>query len=122
MWKIPESKEFSSQNIILYPLNVEKHIPELFKAATENLPEDYDLFKYVPTGPYKTVEEMAEWASNFGLPNKIDFSVYSKRLKKFVGMCSILNINSNNGVAELGSIWYSVEAQRTEINSETIFT
>jgi len=49
----------------------------------------------------------------------IVFIIFSKRLGKTVRSCSIINIDSISGNAEIGSVWYSNEARNTEINSAT---
>jgi len=50
----------------------------------------------------------------------IVFIIFSKRLGKTVGSCSIINIDSMSGNAEIGSVWYSNEARNTEINSAAV--
>jgi RimJ/RimL family protein N-acetyltransferase len=51
----------------------------------------------------------------------IVLTVFSTEHSARVGMISIMNIVPEHGRAELGSIWYTPSAQKTRINTETIF-
>ena len=72
-------------------------------------------------GPFNNAREIISYIeSQTANADIIVFTVYSKRLGKTVGSCSIINIDSMSGNAEIGSVWYSDEARNTEINSATV--
>jgi len=119
MWIRPEEKDIEGQWVRLEILNPEFHGEDLYQMTTT----DGDrVFQYMMYGPFTGKNEFKEWlAKQVKLTDHNIYSVYSKRLKKYVGMYSILNIDEKNGRAELGSIWYGKEAQKTEINTETSY-
>lgn len=121
MYKMPYHTLLETAYVELRSYDLEKHAEELYEAMNEE-GMSASLFTYMPTPPLLSVEDVREefkrWTSN---PNVCMYTVYSKRLKRCVGTVSIMSIDCEHGTAELGYIWYSKTAQRTEVNTETIY-
>jgi RimJ/RimL family protein N-acetyltransferase len=122
MWIRPEKMNFEGNRVRIELLNPKLHNEDLYEMAISSKDEDHSIFRYMAFGPFINKNELNLWLekqSNMGDRNV--YSIYSKRLNKYVGMYSLINIDEKNGRVELGSIWYGKEAQRTEINTETTY-
>jgi RimJ/RimL family protein N-acetyltransferase len=65
---------------------------------------------------------MHRWLSSIqNSQDPVFYTVYSHALRRKVGMVSILNIAADAGRAELGHIWYSPLAQKSNVNTEATF-
>lgn len=123
MFKRPDLYHMEGDSIILDKLSAERHFHDLFEQYECSIRQNPDIFKFMFFGAISNGGDFLNWLeTQEKITDRLTFAVYSKRIKKYVGMFSILNVDENHGRAELGSIWYGVEAQRTEINSETTFT
>ena len=121
MYCRPKKEVFDGKYVILEKLNSEKHLDDLFENSNLN-DDQHSIFTYLPYGPFKTKDDLKVWLlSQEKITDRVIYSVYSKRIGKFVGMSSIINIDEKVGRAEIGSIWYGKLAQRTEINTEATY-
>ena len=122
MWIRPKEESFEGNWALIEKLNPKVHCDDLYEMAISSIDEDNSIFRYMAFGPFSDKDEMNLWLEKqSAMGDRNVYSVYSKRLKKYVGMYSIINIDEKNGRAELGSIWYGKEAQGTEINTETTY-
>lgn len=83
-----EKKSFDGAWVNLEPLNKEIHAAALFQALG-NADDQNEIFTYMPYGPFTNIAEFIEWAekqANTGDRNV--YCVFSKRLHKYVGICS----------------------------------
>ena len=122
-WHLPDPRKIlENESVELSEVEIERDISALFKAASieEN---GIDIFKYsLAAGPFNKIEEFKVYLENkVSTPNSLNYTVYSYRLNKVVGNMSLLNINSPHGTAEVGSIWLTSHAQKTEINSQSVY-
>ena len=121
MWIRPERKTFEGKWVILEVLDQDMHYKDLYDMAMSSTNEN-DIFRYMLYGPFTNENDFKEWMQRqVNMNDVIIYSVYSKRLNRYVGIYSILNIDVKNGRAELGGIWYGKMAQKTEINTETSY-
>ena len=118
MFKHPELKIFENPAVTILPLS-KKHSTQLFKASKSGEDEIFYHLFFVPFEVEAELENFIE--SSLAAKTVLTFSIFSKRLNQLVGTCSILNIDTESGNVELGSIWYAKKAQGTEINSNTIY-
>ncbi|MBP8084060.1 MAG: GNAT family N-acetyltransferase [Spirochaetes bacterium] len=116
MFRKPEKIKLENEFVKLTPMTPDDAVT-LFEAASEN--GDF-IFHHMFFGPFNNVPEVKSYIEiQTSNADNIVFTVFSKRLGKTVGSCSIINIDSISGNAEIGSVWYSDEARNTEINSAT---
>ena len=117
MFKRPDKKLIDGEWVRIELLNPQLHCHDLYQMTNSN-----SIFSFMLFGPFKDQVEFNTWLEiQAELSDRLTYSIYSKRLHKYVGMYSIMNIDVVNGKAELGSIWYGKCAQRTEINTETTY-
>lgn len=121
VWIFPNPESIDGTFVCLERLNAARHSEDLFRMATTGN-EDNAIFRFMMFGPFRDKGEFEVWIQEQEKrTDRVIIAVYSKRLGKYVGTYSILNIDTSCGRAELGSIWYGLEAQRSEINTETTF-
>lgn len=119
---------FPSANIILENdhikitgVDLHQDLESLFSAASIQTNAE-DLFKYhVNIPPIDSIAVFETYMqSKLSLPTEVMYKIFSKRLNKLVGCASLMNIRNDHGVIEVGSIWYSKVAQKTEINTNAM--
>lgn len=73
-------------------------------------------------GPFDSVHGMQQWLE-VGAKSKdpLFFTVHHRESKFRLGMVSFLNIVSDMRRLELGHIWYSLDAQRSNVNTESAY-
>lgn len=121
MYLRPTKDKLIGNFVILEKLSTNKHLFDLYENSHSDDQQD-TIFTFMMFGPFRSQDDFKNWLiSQESLTDRIIYSVYSKRIGQYVGMCSIINIDENFGRAEIGSIWYGKIAQRTEINSESIY-
>jgi len=120
MFKRPDKQLIDGEWVRIELLNPQLHRVDLFQMT--NGSNSDNIFSFMSFGPFKNKDEFDTWLEKQAeLSDRLTYSIYSKRLNKYVGMYSIINIDIMNGKAELGSIWYGECAQKTEINTETTY-
>ena len=122
-WPEPQADlKISGKSVEIYSLNPDDHLIPLFEAAcVQN--NGVDIFKYnLSSGPFTEIDQFRAYLQKkLDNPNNQPYAVYSKRLQKFVGAFSLHEFSPQYGHIEIGSIWYTKEAQRTEINTEVLY-
>ncbi len=121
-WGYP-SNELVLENswVTVSGVEVGRDVDALFRAASLAMNGD-DIFKYFVNIP--AFEDLNTFRSyleaRVSAPAEVIYKVFSKRLGRLVGCASLMNIKPEHGTVEIGSIWYSKEAQRTEVNTNTM--
>ena len=73
-------------------------------------------------GPFDSTHSMQEWlAGGTRLSDPLFFAVHHLESKQRIGMVSFMNIVSDMRRLELGHIWYSLDFQRSNVNTEAIY-
>lgn len=117
----PEVAELRGQHVTISRLNPEADIDDLY-AVSHGSDEFERLWTYLWYGPFPDKDSMHRWLSSIqNSQDPIFYTVYSHALRRKVGMVSILNIAPDAGRAELGHIWYSPLAQKSNVNTEATF-
>jgi RimJ/RimL family protein N-acetyltransferase len=112
--------EHVGQFIRLVPTEPARDSLELFVAA--NAGDAEALWRYMTRGPFASEAEFRSYL--VGLQGRDDWQPYTVRRiedSATLGMLSVMRIEPRDGVAELGSIWYTPAAQRTATNTECIY-
>lgn len=120
-WPAPQRQVYEGRWVRLTPLLAEADAEELFLAGHEP-PEAREIWRYLGHGPFANIEQWRAWLRSVqDAADPIFFTVTRKPSGRRVGMISILRITPKHGCAELGHIWYGLAAQRTAVNTETVF-
>ena len=122
-WPKPQADHIiKGKSVEIYPVNIQRHLEHLFRAACIQTNGE-DIFKYnLSSGPFLEIDQFRAYLEKkLDNPTNQPFAVYSKRLKEFVGAFSLHEFSMQYGHIEIGSIWYTKKAQRTEINTEVLY-
>ncbi len=107
--------------VTLEPQNAEQHGEELYHAG-HSTEEALRIWDYLTYGPWDNVESykntLKAQSSSF---DPIFFTIRSKITGKACGQASFLDINAQNGVIEIGHIWFGTELQKTPGGTEALF-
>ena len=102
----------------LEPLDVERHGDDL-QAAQAGAPE---IWMYLPDGPFEGERDFRDWLTGRAASSDaLFYAIVDRASGHATGMASYLRIKPNNGVIEVGYIWYSPALQRTPAATETMY-
>ncbi len=117
----PARTRYEGRFVTLAPLDPASDLPELFACSHGNLASE-QLWTYMGYGPFKDLAGMGEWLRKVApSADPLFFAVTDRSSGKPVGMVSFLNIAPEARRLELGHIWYAPAAQRTKVNTESIY-
>ena len=117
--RAPGRRVLEGRFVRLEPVDPGAHAEGLWRAANDGSPAAPGVWTYLPYGPFPYVESMRSWiASVEPSDDPLFLAVVTERGP--VGMTSFLNADTAHRRVELGHIWYSPIAQRTEANTESV--
>jgi RimJ/RimL family protein N-acetyltransferase len=121
-WEHPDLAVFDGHFVTLEPLDPERHIEALFAASNGDEARE-SVWRYVPSGPFASQEEMQQWMRDpmTGTPHILAWAVVSKEHGEPVGMIGLHSIVSEHGRAEVGHVWLSPKVHRSKINTEMVY-
>ena len=122
-WGFP-SRNISLENkaVVITAADLDIDLTPLYMAASI-ANNDEDLFQYHVNVPPMIDEKKFEFylMNKLKQPSEVVYKIFSKRLNEIVGCASLMNTRPEHGSIEVGSIWYSKKAQRTEINTSAMY-
>ncbi len=117
----PRRKSYQGTYVRLVPVDPESDVDELFSGAHGNAAAEA-LWTYMPYGPFGDRGAMRSWLETCASStDPLFFTVHDLRSGRRVGMVSFLNVVSVMRTIELGHIWYQPQAQRSKINTESVY-
>ncbi len=117
----PRREPLEGSHVRLEPLDRSAHGTGLF-ACSHPDPGAAALWTYMPYGPFADEAAMGDWLASIApSADPIFFAVVDRSTDAAAGMVSFLNIDAPMRHVELGHIWYGPVAQRTRVNTESIF-
>jgi RimJ/RimL family protein N-acetyltransferase len=104
--------------VTLSPVDPPKHSGPLFEATRETP----DVWTYLGYGPFDDEAAMRTWLGSL-VPqdDPLFLTVTDRASDSPVGVVAFMNVDSAMRHLELGNIWYAPAAQRTRVNTETVF-
>ena len=104
-------------------LDIEKHADDLYHAFAKDT--DHSNWTYLPYGPFDGEEgfdEFKAWMkSTCAAEDPLFHTVIDLKSNKAVGIASLMRIEPQVGVIEVGHIHFSPLMQRTPISTEALF-
>ena len=117
----PRRQMYGGQFVSLTPMDAAADAPELY-AASHGDPVREQLWTYMSNGPFADQAAMQGWLEQCQTSTEpIFFTVTDRAAGRRMGVVSFLNIVPVQRRVELGHIWYAPEAQRTKVNTESIY-
>ena len=121
VWPVPPRQAHEGRHVRLTPLRADEDAAELYQAGHEPA-EAREIWRHLWYGPFASEAEFRPWLRSVqDGADPLFFTVTSKQTGRRVGMISIMRIAPQHGTAELGHIWYGLDAQRTPVNTESVF-
>ena len=118
--KLPSKRKLIGKYSILEPININKHLKDLFNNFS--LDRTKMLWAYMPVGPFKNILSLKNYLIDDKLTgNPFFYAIYSKRLKSFCGLATYLRIKPKIGTIEVGYITYAPNLQRTVEATEAMY-
>lgn len=117
----PERIVLQGRSVRLEPLDLARHEDDLWVAAQEanEIPGFWD---YLPYGPFDDRAVFhAHLASNAASSDPIFFAAVDQVSGRAVGVATLMRIDTGNGVAEVGHIWFGPGLRRSTAATEVIF-
>jgi RimJ/RimL family protein N-acetyltransferase len=104
----------------LEPILNERHFDDLWQAYSAD--SDGEIWAYLPYGPFADKDAFLKFARATYLGKDPMFhALIDARTGKALGVASLMRINADHGVIEVGHICYSPAAQRTPMTTEVIY-
>lgn len=129
----PDAILLEGEQVRLVPLELERDVAALFavssgqridfgRRAVEPYDADALIWRYMFDGPFGSSDELSSsLQSQVSAPNGLCFCVFEQSTGRQVGVCNYMNNFPAHLKVELGSIWYSPIAQRTNANLEATY-
>jgi RimJ/RimL family protein N-acetyltransferase len=115
--RAPERRPLAGRYVSLQPVDPAAHSEALWQAAHDGSAEANEVWTYMPYGPFEDADRMRVWLEEVA-PSKDPLFLAVSNDEGPVGMASFLNCEVAMRRIEIGHIWYSPRAQRSEANTE----
>ena len=117
----PRRKIYDGKFVRLVPVDPGNDVDELYSGAHGDAAYDA-LWTYMPYGPFADAGAMRNWLEDCARSeDPLFFTVHDLGFGRRVGMVSFLNFVCNMRTIELGHIWYQPRAQRSGVNTESVY-
>ena len=117
---LPRRTDYVGQCITLSPVNPQADAEQLF-AGTQGSATKEQVWTYLPYGPFDSVKSMQDWlAQRSASDGELFFTVHQNESRLPVGIVSFINIDEEMRRLEIGNIWYTPAAQRTQANTQAV--
>lgn len=104
----------------LEPLLADRHAADLHRANSAD--RDGAIWRYLPYGPFSSVSAYHHWIRDITAEADPYFmALIDRQSDKPVGVLSLMRINPEHGVIEVGHINFSPALQRSTAASEAIY-
>ena len=104
-------------------LDIEKHVDDLYQAFAKDT--DHSNWTYLPYGPFDIDDgfnEFKTWMkSTCATEDPLFHTVIDLKTNKAVGIASLMRIEPQVGVIEVGHIHFSPLMQRTPLSTEALY-
>ncbi len=118
---LPPRVALIGQDVTLEPQNADEHAEDLY-AAGHGTPEALAIWDYLTYGPWLDVDSYrSHLRSQSASLDPIFYTIKSNHTGCACGQASFLDNNAQNGVTEIGHIWFGPHLQRTRGATEALF-
>jgi len=118
---VPSRIQLTGTDVTLEPQDASRHADELYEAS-HGSDEALKIWDYLTYGPWPDVDSYAATlraqSASF---DPVFYAIRSNETGRACGQASFLDIHAQNGVTEIGHIWFAPELQRTRGATEALF-
>ncbi|TRA95255.1 MULTISPECIES: GNAT family N-acetyltransferase [Rhizobium/Agrobacterium group] len=116
----PQKQVIQGRSVSLVPLVAADHAEDLLVAAT--VPNRQEKYRYLADLPPDTIEEALSWAEKAEKSeDPMFFAVIDQDTGKAVGRQALMRIDTTNGAAEIGNIYWGPAMARSIKATEALF-
>jgi RimJ/RimL family protein N-acetyltransferase len=118
---VPARTTIAGRYVQLEPLSATRHAAELYRASHAS-EEALGIWQYLPVGPWPSLEAYAgalrQQSAEF---DRVYYALRRAEGGPVGGQASYLDIHPQNGVIEIGSIWFGLDLRRTRAATEALY-
>jgi RimJ/RimL family protein N-acetyltransferase len=119
--QVPARTALSGRFVTLEPLDAARHAADLFEASHGNAAA-LRIWDYLPVGPWGSEAEYTKiLRQQTARHDQVYYAVRPAAGGKACGQTSFLDIQPENGVIEIGSIWFGLTLRRTRGATEALY-
>ena len=119
--RLPARSPIEGVQVRIEPLDPELHASDLYQASHDTA-DARRIWDYLPWGPWQSPIDFEAWLRALaGMSDFIWYAFRSNHDGRAKGMACYLDIKPDQGVIEIGGIWFSPDMQRTCAATETLF-
>ncbi len=117
---LPQRRVIKGQYVRLEPLESARHGRDLFHAA--QVADAGDRFRWLPEYPPHDEAEFLTWAKRAeASADPLFFAVIDAATDRAVGRQTLMRMDANNGVIEIGNIYWGPDLSRRRGATEALF-
>src|SRR5262245_59176963 len=118
---VPARTDLVGRYVILEPLDATRHASDLFEAS-HGSEAALRIWDYLPWGPWNSKEVYSNvLRQQAARHDQIYYAVRIASDGKACGQTSFLDIQPDQGVIEIGSIWFGLTLRRTRSATESMY-
>ncbi len=118
---VPARRSLKGQYVELVPLDAAVHAADLF-AASHGSAEALRIWDYLADGPWPNVEAYSNaLRQQSAMLERVYFAIRPLAEKTYCGQASFLDLDAQNGVIEIGHIWFGSRLQRSRAATEALY-
>ncbi|HTR86096.1 MAG TPA: GNAT family protein [Reyranella sp.] len=118
---VPARSTIAGRYVQLEPLSADRHAADLYRASHGG-EEGLGIWTYLPVGPWPSLEAytaaLRQQTSDF---ERVFYALRPSEGGPVAGQASYLDIHPQNGVIEIGSIWFGRSLRRTRAATEALY-
>jgi RimJ/RimL family protein N-acetyltransferase len=116
--KPPDRRKLEGSLVRLEPVDPDRHSAALF-TSSEAAPE---IWTHLAYGPFPNQAAFTGWLEDrAATKDPLFYAILDRAAGSARGMASFLRMEPQNGVIEIGHIWFAPELQRTRQATEAIY-
>lgn len=118
---LPARTALIGRYVTLEPLDAARHASDLFEAS-HGSKAALRIWDYLPWGPWKSEAEFANvLRQQTAGQDRVYYAIRGAAGEKACGQICFLDIQPEQGVIEIGSIWFGLALRRTRSATESIY-
>jgi RimJ/RimL family protein N-acetyltransferase len=118
---VPARSALVGRRVVLEPLDAARHARDLFEASHGSAAA-LRIWDYLPTGPWGSEAEYTNvLRQQTARHEQVYYAVCPTGGARACGQASFLDIQPENGVIEIGSIWFGLTVRRTQGATEALY-
>jgi RimJ/RimL family protein N-acetyltransferase len=118
----PARAALDGRFVSLVSVDPAAHVHGLFESSHDGSDEAARMWTYLPYGPWPDEAAMRGWLDPLpGSEDPLFLTVIERSTGDPVGIVTFMSVDPTMRRLELGNIWYSPRAQRTRVNTESIY-